>query len=204
MYMKNRGLFYFSTEEVPMKQKAKPRKKVRSQSVGNPGTRPSGRSTYEQRVAESERLKSLWKRIGDVVREMRSQKTSLQKASEKYHVAPSTLKRLASSALRKGADGKWAAKKTDSLLTPLVVLKPDGKQEILARGTRQSSLLGKWWNAVHRFLDTGDLSRLDLFRGKYIKAATGEKIPLITNPAELKQLGFAGELSFESIYGGRT
>jgi hypothetical protein len=46
----------------------------------------------------------------------------------------------------------------------------------------------------------GDYSRVEKYRGKSIKDADGKIHTLITDRAELKRLGNAGVLSFESLY----
>lgn len=61
-------------------------------------------------------------------------------------------------------------------------------------------MLGQYWDAVNKYIRTGDDSRLKKFAGKQIRDAKGEKVPLITNLKELNRLGSAGVLSFESLY----
>ena len=63
-----------------------------------------------------------------------------------------------------------------------------------------ASVIGKYWNAVDLYLNTGDDSALDAFQGKYIIDADGGRFFLMTNIRELDRLGSAGNLSFESLY----
>ncbi len=70
----------------------------------------------------------------------------------------------------------------------------------VSRYSRQASVLGQYWNAVHHYLQTGDASRLKKFRGKYITDVHRVRFPLLTDPDELDRLGSAGVLSFESLY----
>ena len=156
--------------------------------------------TVEQYYTIPQRFRNAYEKVIQVLSKMRDEKTSLQKAAQESGVNPRTVKRLAGSVLQKRSSGKWAAKPNDRLLRILVVPTSEGTQEIAVRGSRQASLLGEYWNAVHRYLDTGDRSKLDKFRGKFLKAATSEKIPLLTERAELRRLGSAGVLSFESLY----
>jgi hypothetical protein len=130
---------------------------------------------------------------------MRSEKASLQKASKEEGISPRTVKLWAGSALQKHGNGKWVAKKNDTLLRVLTIPGPDGKREIGVRGSRKATQLAEYWNAVHRYLETGDASKLAKFRGKYIRAANGEKITFITDRTTLNRLGSAG-LSFETFY----
>jgi hypothetical protein len=142
----------------------------------------------------------MWDRVVTVVSKMRSDKTSLQKAAQKSGISPRTVKRWAGSALQKRSNGKWVAKKRDTLLRLLKVPASDGTREIAVRGSGQATTLAEYWNAVHRYLQTGNESRLKKFRGKKIKDANGVEIELPTNRRVLLRLGGAGVLSFESLY----
>ncbi len=102
--------------------------------------------------------------------------------------------------MRKLRNGRWAAKTHDHLLRVLVIPTREGLQEVGVRDSRQSTLLGEYWNAVERYLSTGEASALRPLRGKYIIDAVGKRVPLLTDLHELDRLGSAGILSFESIY----
>jgi hypothetical protein len=82
----------------------------------------------------------------------------------------------------------------------LVLPTPQGLREIAVLGDRQASMVGTFWNSVHRYLESGDASALGKFEGKRITDAKGVKVALLTDLAELDRLGSAGVLSFESIY----
>lgn len=131
---------------------------------------------------------------------MRREKISLTQASREVGVSPRAVTRWGSQALRKGSNGKYSATKQDSLLRLVLIPTPDGTREIAVRGSKQVSLLAEYWNALHRYLQTGDAAPLKQFRGKHIKDANGVEIPLSTDLAALNRLGSAGVLAFESLY----
>jgi hypothetical protein len=131
---------------------------------------------------------------------MRSDGTSLQQASREVGVAPSTVKRWGKTALRKNRSGKFVAKRTDRLLRVLMIPTADGPREIAVRNSRHASLLGEYWAAVQKYLETGDTSGVEEFRGKHVTDASGKQVPFLTDLAELDRLGSAGVLSFESLY----
>jgi hypothetical protein len=135
---------------------------------------------------------------------MRSEKASLQKVSKEYGISPHTVKRWAGSVLQKQSSGKWVARKGDTLLRVLTIPTPEGTREIGVRGSRQATRLALFWNAVRRYVETGDSSKLKRFTGKYIRDATGAQIPFITDLKQLNRLGSAGVLSFESLYARAT
>jgi hypothetical protein len=131
---------------------------------------------------------------------MRSEKISLTQASRDSGISPRTVTKWGKSALQKRKSGKYAVKKSDTLLRLVMIPTPEGPREIAVRGSKQVSLLGEYWNALHRYLQTGDASRLKDFQGKQIKDANGVDVPLMTDLSVLNRLGAAGVLSFESLY----
>lgn len=98
--------------------------------------------------------------------------------------------------------GRVPQKSRNNRLRILVVLTADGTREVPINNSAQASLLGRYWNAVQRFLQRGDASVLERFKNKRIATADGQHIQLITDPEQLNKLGRAGVLSFESLYAG--
>jgi hypothetical protein len=156
--------------------------------------------TAAQYHAKSEKFKNTWDRVVSVVSKMRSEKASLQKASKEEGISPRTVKRWAGSALQKQSNGKWVAKKRNTLLKILKIPTSEGPQEIGIRDSRQATRLAHYWNALNRYLETGDSSKLKKFSGKSIKDANGAQIPFITDLQLLNRLGSFGVWRFESLY----
>jgi len=94
---------------------------------------------------------------------------------------------------------KWPWRKKPVLLIPT----REGVREIAVPDFRQASQVGRYWNAVKRYLETGDSSAIEKFRGKSITDARGTEIPLLTDLEQLDRLAGAGVLSFETIYARR-
>ncbi|MGB6821175.1 MAG: hypothetical protein WBE21_03770 [Candidatus Acidiferrales bacterium] len=148
-------------------------------------------------------FQDMWVRVTHVVSKMRADRVSLPEASREFGLDPRVVARLGKSALRKRKNGQYAAKRTDRLLRILAIPAPDekgGKREIAIRDSRQATFLGRYWAAVQKYLQTGDSSALNKFRGKRITDASGKRVPLLTDLTELDRLGSAGVWSFESIY----
>jgi hypothetical protein len=177
-------------------QRNKGQKRLSSRSARNEFVPPQ---TVEEFFALSEPHQDLWNNIAQVVTEVRVG-ASLRQASRKFDLNPRKVSQLARPALRKNRNGRWAARTHDRLLRVLVIPTPGGLREIGMRDSRQATLLGKYWNAVERYRDTGDSSALREFRGKYIIDASGKQVALLTDLRELDRLGSAGVLSFESLY----
>lgn len=146
-----------------------------------------------------ERVQDIHNRVAQAVAKMRDG-VSLQQAAREFGLNTETLVRLGGSALRKPPNGRYVARGTDRLFRILVLPTPRGLREIVLDDSRAASLVGKYWNAVHLYLATGDDSGLAEFVGEVVTDASGRRVPLLTNLDELDRLASAGVLSFESIY----
>jgi hypothetical protein len=159
-------------------------------------------TTARQYFSRSRKFQETWDSVAHVISKMRTERLSLQKASKEFGIDPRVVLKLGRSAVRKQRNGKYVAKKTDRLLRILSVLTPEGRREIAVRNSRQATLLGRYWAAVQRYLQTGDDSALREFQRKKITDASRKRHPLITDLDQLNTLGSAGVLSFESLYAG--
>ena len=159
-----------------------------------------GPQSLDEYLATSDNFKESWNRTEHVVSKMRHDGLSLHQVALEFHISTRTVLRLAGSALRKRRDGKYAARSRDQLLRVLVIPTPDGLREIGVRDSREASLVGKYWAAVQKYLQTGDASALKKIRRKQIKGADGKMIVLVKDLSELDRLGSAGVMSFESLY----
>jgi hypothetical protein len=149
---------------------------------------------------KSAKFQDLWNRVTNAISKMRSDGTSLRQACQEFALNQDEVVRLANPALRKRKNGDYAVKPADDLLRVLVIPTADGLREIGLRDSRLASVVGKYWAAVQRYLETGDPSALRKIRRKTVTDADGKRISLIKDLAELDRLGSAGVLSFESIY----
>jgi len=130
---------------------------------------------------------------------MRKEGTSLRTAARDAKVSPRTVIKKAASALRKNKSGRYKAKTSDRIVRLLMIPTPQGPKEIEVRGLRDASRLGRYWVAVDNYYERGDTS-VKKFEGQSITAVDGTKYLLITDLHVLNQLGYAGVLSFESLY----
>src|SRR5437899_6201516 len=113
-----------------------------------------------------------------VITRMRAN-VSLRKASREEGINPQTVIRLAGSALRQKRNGRYAAKPSDRLLRVIEILTPEGtygRLQIGVRNSRQATEIAEHWNAVNRYLQTGDTSALKNFEGKIGRAAGRERV----------------------------
>jgi hypothetical protein len=157
--------------------------------------------TSAEFFAMSERAQDRWNRVTQAVSKMRADGTSLPDVAREFALSANTLVKLAAGALRKNNRGQYVVKPTDRLLRVVVLPKEDGGlREVGTTDSTEASIVGKYWAAVQRYLETGDSSALRKLRRKTVKDENGGRIRLIKDIAELERLGSAGVLSFESIY----
>jgi hypothetical protein len=77
------------------------------------------------------------------------------------------------------------------------VLTTRGLRFVSGLSKRDASAVGQHWNAVRRYLETGedhDLDELD-------RVQVGDGLRLETRTRRIETLAIRGEVSFESIYG---
>lgn len=156
--------------------------------------------TARRFFANSAEFQDTWTRVTHAISKMRAERVSLRVASREFGLDPRLVVRLGKSALRKRKNGQYVAKRADSLLRILAIPTSDGVREITIRDSRQATILGKYWAAVAKYLQTGDASGLKKVRRKHITDASRKRVPLIIDQTELDRLGSAGVLSFESLY----
>ena len=82
--------------------------------------------TAKDFFAKSEAFQDKFTRVANVVSKMRADGVSLAQASGEYKLAPHTVLRWGRTALRKGANGRYAAKASDRLVRVMVVLTHGG------------------------------------------------------------------------------
>jgi len=140
------------------------------------------------------------KSIFDCLPKLRTDGISVQEAERQFGLAPGTVAHIAGTALRKNKKRQFVARASDSLLRVLVLPTPEGLSEIALRDSRQASLVGEYWAAVQKYLETGESSPLHRFKGIHVTGEDGKEISLLTDLDELDRLGAAGVLSFESLY----
>ena len=184
-----------ANNSTAQRKSAKKRRPSRAASTSRVAPR-----TAEQYFAKSARFQDRWSRVTHVISKMRAEGVSLRQASREFEIDPRTVVRLGRPALRKRANGQYKAEASDRLLRVLVIPTREGLREIAVRDSRQASQVAEYWNAVHRYLETGDDSALRKFRRKRITDAKGARVPLLTDLDELDRLGSAGVLRFESLY----
>jgi hypothetical protein len=155
--------------------------------------------TLEQFSALSERDQERWIRVTHVPTIMRRDRVSLTKAAQQAGVDRRTALALGRSGFRKRS-GRYKPTRNDHILRPVVIPTREGQRVIALRDWRKTVLLAEYWNAVQKYLETGDASALEQFRGMHITDAVGTELPLLTDLDELNRLGNAGSLSFESLY----
>jgi hypothetical protein len=154
----------------------------------------------EQYFAKSPQFQDRWSRATHAISKMRADGLSLRQASREYGIDARTVVRLGASALRKGSNGRYKAKSSDRLLRVMVIPTRKGSREVATRDSREASRIAEYSNAVREYIQTGNDAALRKLPRKTVTDASGKRIRLITDLADLDRLGSAGVLSFESLY----
>jgi hypothetical protein len=167
------------------------------------GQRVKRPKTLAQYRAKTPRSQAAIENVAHAITRMR-EGYSLKSAAAEYNVTPRTVVRLGKSALRKRADGHYAARSSDRLLRVLVVPAHDGLREVAVRDSKTAAQIGGYWSAVSEFLGTGDATTLRKFRGKSFIDASGRPVRFLVDLDALERQGSAGIFSFESVYSRRA
>ncbi len=103
---------------------------------------------------------------------------------------------------RNRTNGQYLAQPPDTRLRRLLIPTPEGVREVVIRGSKEASRLGKFWASTQKYFQTGDDTALLRFKDKTFTDASGIRHVFPTNLKQLDRLASAGVLSFESIYAG--
>jgi len=131
--------------------------------------------TLEQFFQQPRRFQDTWNRVVHVISRMRAHNVSLPQAAREFGVSPKEVVRLGESGLRRMPGGRYVAKTKDYLLRVLNLPRRGGLREVAFDDSREASLVGKYWDAVGLYLQTGDASQLRQFRGKSVRDANGRR-----------------------------
>jgi hypothetical protein len=179
------------TTDQGQKERLMPATKKRRKHIRNRPPR-----TAEEFFALSRREQDRWIRKTSAITEMRKERVSRTEAAKRYRLDPNSLPK---SAVRKRQNGRYAVRARDTLLRVVVIPSEQGLAEVATRDSRQASELGRYSEAVHKYLETGDASALKQFTGRFVVDINGKQIFLMTDPAQLDRFG-GPEFSYESFY----
>jgi hypothetical protein len=156
--------------------------------------------TAEELFALPDHLQDKYQRVTHAITRMRTDRLSLAEVSRLFGLNPCDTKRFGEKALRKQKNGRYAAKKRDRLLRPLMISSQRDLKEIIVNDSDQATRIAKHSNAVSLYLRTGDAGPLKEFEGQSAIDANGNRVLFLTDLKELDRRGSAGKLSFETLY----
>jgi hypothetical protein len=88
----------------------------------------------------------------------------------------------------------------DDRLRKVLVMTRGRFRELTVRGFAEASLAGAHHHVAGQFVRTNDITLLKPFAGKSVRAATGRKYPLETDPNALHRIAAMGSPPFHEIY----
>lgn len=175
-------------------------RKALAQSKGFAGVSAYQTNRTAERTLEklSGSGKRAYHRALEAVQKARTQGLSLSQAAKQSGTTVKSVQKYANSALTKQGN-TYQVKEHDFLARQMRLVTPDGVERVLIRDSREASLLGRYYNALQKFQETGDASVLKAFEGKTV-TVRGEKVTLVTDPSTLNNLSRAGELDIPDVY----
>lgn len=134
----------------------------------------------------SPREKSAREKSLEVLSEVRRNKKSLSKTSKDKGISLKSV--LKNTNAFKKIGNLWMPKTYDRI-SRVMKINTDGKMiSIEVNDSRTASLIGRYHNAVKKYLETGDTSELDKFKGKTVKDANGNTYVLETDTEALDEI----------------
>jgi hypothetical protein len=129
----------------------------------------------------------------------RNPKLSLRQAATDNNTTPGTVQKYAGSVIRRGPGRRFTVAPSDRFYAPVHFYTAQGRVTIGTTDSRARSKIGRYMNAVDRYLKTGLTDHLKEFRGQSVRVQKVQ-YPFITNPRALDRLANANEISFEDLY----
>lgn len=134
----------------------------------------------------------------EVLSLMRNENKSLAAASREAGISPRAVRRRVGRAMTKRGL-HWVANPWDRISRPVRLLADGGVFVVEVRDSRTASRVARYWNAVDRFLKTGDENVLREFKGRSF-FSRGTQHQFLTDVASLQRLALVGEVQFEDLY----
>jgi hypothetical protein len=79
----------------------------------------------------------------------------------------------------------------------IAMLTSEGPEYLIVADPSIRSWIARHWNAVRRYVETGDTRRLRVFRGRTVTLSDGSRLEFATDLATIDQLAEGGELHYE-------
>ena len=121
-----------------------------------------------------------------VLSQMRRKGQSLTRASREIGISPKTVKQHARAF--KKVNGRWKAKRYDRIERRMAINENGREVWVTVKDSRHASLIGRYQSAIREFLQTGDASVLEPFKGKRVRDADGKWHTLETDPKAIYEI----------------
>jgi hypothetical protein len=136
------------------------------------------------------------------------QGSPLAVAAREIGIDPRTVTRHLGKVLAKRSDGKYHAKPTDRISRSMVIYSQGKQTAITVPDSKIASIIGQYFNAVRKYLNTGDNSEVKKFKNIIVVDSDGNKYRLETDAKKIQAIESAKEEpEFFQIYssniGGR-
>lgn len=162
---------------------------TRSQARGH----PKGKETSSRQASPVSD-----KKIDHAIRAMH-EGSSLSGAARVARVSPERLRRyIKSYAIATRVGSAWVM--TDNRPRDVPMIKGTSTHSIRVPNFEQASKVGRYFNAIQRLLDTGQVDQLSLFDGESVLDIKGKRHAFETDPNRLFRWSAKDEQPFHEIY----
>ena len=146
------------------------------------------------------RQKLLREKSLSVVSELRNSKSkTLPQAANDNDISVTTVLRHTNGF--KKVNGRLVVKRWDRIPRVMRVNTNGKEKSIEIKHSRTASVVGKYFNAVKQFLNTGDKVKLQKFKNKKVKDSKGKLYILETDPQKIIQINERiEEIEFFEVY----
>jgi len=134
----------------------------------------------------SPKQKLLREKSLSVLSEARKSKQSLSKLAERHDISLKTVLNNTNSFRKR--QRRWNAKRFDKVPRVMKINENGKEVSIQINDSRTAALIGRYHNAVKKFLNTGDKKSLKKFKNKKIKDIDGNFHSFETNPNSLIEI----------------
>lgn len=121
-----------------------------------------------------------------VLSDVRRNRKSLSQACKDAGISQKTV--LNNTRAFKKLGNRWTAKTYDTIPRVLKINENGKIQSIEVKDSRTASLIGRYHNAVKKYLETGDISELRKFEGKTVKDSQGRSHILESDSEALERI----------------
>lgn len=121
----------------------------------------------------------------EVVSDVRRNNKSLSQACKDKGISPKSVLKNTNAFKKNG--NRWVTKSYDKVSRVMWIISDGKRVSVEIKDSRTASRIGKYHNAIKKYLNTGDASELEKFAGKTVKDAQGNTYVFETDTEAIEE-----------------